>query len=89
MTSTYLSFRVYTQDLPRSLSVTASRPDVARDTKYYQDNIGKITSVDQFLKDRRLFSIAMKAHGLDDMTFATAFMRKVLESDLSDTKSLQ
>jgi hypothetical protein len=87
MTSTYLSFRVYTQDLPRSLSVTASRSDVARDTKYYQDNIGKITSVDQFLKDRRLFSIAMKAHGLDDMTFATAFMRKVLESDLSDTKS--
>jgi hypothetical protein len=87
MTSTYLSFRLYTQDLPRSLSVTASRADVARDTKYYQDNIGKITSVDQFLKDRRLFSIAMKAHGMDDMTFATAFMRKVLQSDLSDPKS--
>jgi Protein of unknown function (DUF1217) len=87
MTSTYLSFRLYAQDLPRSLSVTASRADVARDTKYYQDNIGKITSLDQFLKDRRLFSIAMKAHGLDDMTFATAFMRKVLQSDLSDPKS--
>ena len=87
MTSTYLSFRLYTQDLPRSLSTTASRADVSRDTQYYQDNIGKITSVDQFLKDRRLFSIAMKAHGMDDMTFATAFMRKVLESDLSDPKS--
>ena len=87
MTSTYLSFRLYTQNLPRSLSVTASRADVARDTKYYQDNIGKITSVDQFLKDKRLFSIAMKANGMEDMTFATAFMRKVLESDLSDPKS--
>ena len=87
MTSTYLSFRLYTQNLPRSLSVTASRADVARDTKYYQDNIGKITAVDQFLKDKRLFSIAMKANGMEDMTFATAFMRKVLESDLSDPKS--
>jgi hypothetical protein len=69
------------------LSLGASRADVARDTQYYQDNIGKITSVDQFLKDKRLFSIAMKANGLEDMTFATAFMRKVLESDLSDTNS--
>ena len=52
MTSTYLSFRLYTQNLPRSLSVTASRADVARDTKYYQDNIGKITSVDQHDRKR-------------------------------------
>lgn len=87
MTSTFVSFRLYTKDLSRSLARTASRPEVARDAKYYQDNIGKVTSVDQLLKDRRLFSIAMKAHGLDDMTFATAFMRKVLLSDLSDPKS--
>ena len=87
MTSTYLTLQLFTQNLPKSLSIIASRADVARDTKYYQDNIGKITSVDQFLKDKRLFSIAMKANGLDDMTFATAFMRKVLESDLTDTKS--
>src|ERR1700730_17633679 len=87
MTSTYLSLQLYTQNLPRSLSITASRADVARDTQYYQDNIGKITSVDQFLNDKRLFSIAMKANGLGDMTFAPAFMRKVLESNLSDPKS--
>jgi hypothetical protein len=87
MTSTHASFQLYAADLSRTLSRTASRPDVSRDTKYYQANIGKVTSVDQFLNDRRLFSIAMKAHGLDDMTFAKAFMRKVLESDLSDPKS--
>ena len=87
MTSTYVSLQLFTQNLPRSLSITASQPDVARDVKYYQDNIGKITSVDQFLGDKRLFSIAMKANGMEDMTFATAFMRKVLESDLSDPKS--
>ena len=87
MTSTYLSFRLYTQDLPKSLARTASQTQVARDIQYYRDNIGKVTSVDQFLKDNRLFTVAMKAAGLDDLITAKAFMRKVLESDLSDPKS--
>ncbi len=87
MTSTYLSYRLLTNDMSRTLSRIASQADVARDMKYYQDNIGKVTSVDQFLDDRRLFSIALKAHGMDDMLNAKAFMRKVLESDLSDDKS--
>ena len=87
MISTFTSYRLYSQDLPTSLARTAAQPNVARDVQYYQDNIGKVTSVDQLLKDRRLFSIAMKAHGLEDMTYATAFMRKVLESDLNDTSS--
>jgi hypothetical protein len=46
-----------------------------------------VTSVDDLLNDRRLFAYAMKAHGLEDMTYAKAFMRKVLESDLTDAKS--
>ena len=66
---------------------TASQTQVARDIQYYRDNIGKVTSVDQFLKDNRLFTVAMKAAGLDDLITAKAFMRKVLESDLSDPKS--
>ena len=61
MTSTYLSYRLLTNDMSRTLSRIASQADVARDMKYYQDNIGKVTSVDQFLDDRRLFSIALKA----------------------------
>jgi hypothetical protein len=87
MTSTYLSYRVYAQDLSKSLVRTASRADVAREEKYYQENIGKVTTVDDLLNDRRLFAYAMKAHGLEDMTYAKAFMRKVLESDLNDAKS--
>ena len=87
MVSTFLAYRTYTQDLPRTLTRVASKADVSREEKYYQDNIGKVTSVDEFLNDRRLFAYAMKAHGLEDMTYAKAFMRKVLESDLNDTKS--
>ena len=78
---------VCARHLTKSLARTASRVEVAREEKYYEENIGKVTSVDDFLNDRRLFAYAMKAHGLEDMTYAKAFMRKVLESDLTDAKS--
>ena len=87
MPSTYLTYRMYTQDISKSLVRTASKVDVAREEKYYQENIGNVTSIADFLNDRRLFAYAMKAQGLEDMTYAKAFMRKVLESDVTDDKS--
>ncbi len=66
------------KDITKSLSLTAKKPDVSRDTAYYLANIGKVKSIDDFLKDYRLFSYAMKAFGLEDMIYAKAFMRKVL-----------
>jgi Protein of unknown function (DUF1217) len=87
MTSTYLAYQQLNRDLPRSLQLTAARPEVAREQKYYEENIGKVTSVDEFLDNRRLFAYSMKAYGLEDMTYAKAFMRKVLESDPSDSRS--
>jgi hypothetical protein len=87
VTSTYLSYRVLVKDLPRTLRQTAARAEVSREAEYYRANIGKVKTVDEFLKDQRLYSYAMRAHGLSDMIYAKAFMRKVLTSDLSDTKS--
>jgi len=87
MVSTFLSYRLYTADMAKSVARTLSDAQVSREATYYRDNIGKIGSVDDFLKDQRLYAYAMKAHGLEDMTYAKAFMRKVLESDLSDADS--
>jgi hypothetical protein len=87
MVSTYASYRFYSQDLSKALKRTAAEPQVAHEAAYYQANIGKVKSVDDFLGNRRLFAYAMKAFGLEDMTYARAFMRKVLESDLTDSRS--
>lgn len=87
MLTTLASYRQITNDLTRSLTAAARQPQVARETEYYLANIESVTSVDDFLNDRRLFSYAMKAHGLEEMTYAEAFMRKVLESDLNDPSS--
>jgi hypothetical protein len=87
MISTFLSYRMYTADFAKTTQRTLSDPIVAREQAYYRENIGKVTSVDEFLKDQRLYAYAMKAHGLEDMTYAKAFMRKVLESDVTDSSS--
>jgi uncharacterized protein DUF1217 len=85
--TTLASYRIINEDLTRSLSTTAARPQVARETSHYLANIDSVKSIDDFMADDQLFNYAMKAYGLEDMSYAKAFMRKVLESDLSDTSS--
>ncbi|WEX79114.1 DUF1217 domain-containing protein [Sinorhizobium numidicum] len=87
MVSTYIDYNLITRDMRTSLNRVSLQPLVAREAEYYKANIGKVASVDEFLDDYRLYSYAMKAHGLEDMTYAVAFMRKVLESDLKDDNS--
>ncbi|MGN6551415.1 MAG: DUF1217 domain-containing protein [Pararhizobium sp.] len=87
MLSTLADFNLINHDLTATLKRTAADPVVSRDAQYYRDNIDSVTSLDDFVGNYRLFSYAMKAYGLEDMTYAKAFMKKVLESDLSDSKS--
>ncbi|NYT32647.1 DUF1217 domain-containing protein [Rhizobium sp. WYCCWR 11128] len=87
MVSTYVSYLTVARNLNASLSNVASQATVARDSAYYKENIEKVTTVDEFMSDYKLYSYAMKAYGLEDMTYAKAFMKKVLESDLSDSSS--
>lgn len=87
MLSTYTSYNLIAKDMLTSLNRTAAETTNAREAAYYKENIGKVGSVDAFLDDYRLYSYAMKAYGLEEMTYAKAFMRKVLESDLADADS--
>ena len=52
MISTFLSYRQYATDYTKSVQRTLANAQVAREQSYYRENIGKITSVDAFLKDR-------------------------------------
>ncbi|KQP29906.1 flagellar biosynthesis protein FlgF [Methylobacterium sp. Leaf104] len=85
MTSTFTSYALLTRDLDATLARKAAQPDVARETAYYKAKIGSVTSIDEFLADRRLYAYAMKAYGLEDMTYAKAFMRKVLTEGVADS----
>ncbi len=87
MISSYQSYTFYARDMTQTLARKASDPIIARDAKYYRDNIGSIKSIDEFLNNDRIYAYAMKAYGLEEMTYAKAFIRKVLESDLTDSNS--
>ncbi|QRM54528.1 DUF1217 domain-containing protein [Sinorhizobium sp. BG8] len=87
MVSTYTSYNSIINNLLVSLNRVSEDSVNAREESYFKENIAKVTSVDEFLDDYRLYSYAMKAYGLEEMTYATAFMRKVLESDTTDESS--
>ncbi|MHC2741639.1 hypothetical protein ACVMFA_007429, partial [Bradyrhizobium liaoningense] len=87
MVTTYFSYSYITHNLKQSLTRVEQQSDVAREAAYYKANIGKVKTIDDFMKDYRLYHYAMKAYGLEDMAYAKAFMKQVLESDLNDSKS--
>ncbi|HEU4987629.1 MAG TPA: DUF1217 domain-containing protein, partial [Rhizobiaceae bacterium] len=87
MLTTYLSYQLITRDISKSMSRIQSQPMIQRETEYYLANIGKVKSIEEFVNDDRLFRYAMKAHGLEDMAYAKAFMVKALEEGVSDPES--
>ena len=84
MTTTYTSYNLITRDLPRSIERIASQPQIARESEYYLSRISEIKTIDEFMADTRVFNYAMKAHGLEDMDYAKAFMRKVLTEGIDN-----
>ncbi|HEY6631200.1 MAG TPA: DUF1217 domain-containing protein [Rhizobiaceae bacterium] len=84
MLSTYLSYQLITRDMEKAIDRVVREPTVDRETKYYRDNISKVKTIDEFVKDDRLFRYAMKAHGLEDMAYAKAFMVKALKEGVRD-----
>lgn len=87
MLSTSMSYRLIARDIDKSLDRVADQVAVKRETAYFEANIGKVKSADDFLKNTRLFNYAMKAFGLSDMAYAKGFMKKVLKEGVADPKS--
>lgn len=87
MLSTAASYNLITKNLARTTETTAKRADVAREVDYYLKNIEKVKSIDDFMKDARLYKFAMKAYGLEDMAYAKAFMRKILTEGIESKNS--
>jgi hypothetical protein len=57
----------------------ADAPQSRRDTEYFAEKIGSVTTPEQLVADRRLLSVALGAFGLDEDIDAKAFVVKVLE----------
>lgn len=87
MVTTNTAYAAIARNMERSLGTIAARQEVRREADYYLTNIRKVRGIDDFLKDDRLFNFAMTAHGLRDMIYAKAFMRKVLTDGIDGSRS--
>lgn len=81
-------YRNATVNLDRSLDAVSKTPQVARETEYYLAHIGNVKSIDDFMADKRLVNYAMTAYGLGDLSYATAFIRRLLEGGVDDPQAL-
>jgi hypothetical protein len=63
-------------------------PSYTQAVGYYQANIGKVTSVDDLLKNRKLLTVALSAFQLEGDINNTGLVKKLLSQDPSDPKSL-
>jgi hypothetical protein len=87
MLDTFTTYRLIARDVPKAINRVEAQPMVTRETEYYLANIGKVKSIDEFVKNDRLFKYAMKAFGLKDMDYAKAFMVKALKEGVADPDS--
>ncbi len=85
--SATLTYNYLTKSGAQALDQQAKSPTVKNEVDYFKANVGKITTVDAFVNNYRVFNFAMKAYGLSDMAYAKAYMKKVLTSDLTDKTS--
>lgn len=83
--STYLQI---SNNLTKWRSLTEKSTDVAKQTKYFTDNIGKITSGKDLVKNTKLFNYALTAFGLGDQLQYKALFTKVLDQGVTNKKAL-
>lgn len=72
----------------RHVEAISKDPVVHRSTTYFQENIARAAKAEELVKDYRLLSTALSAFGLEADIPNKAFIQKVLESDISDDRSL-
>lgn len=61
---------------------------VQRDTDYFTEKIGEVTSAEELVSDRRLLTVALGAFGLQDDINNRYFIQKVLEEGTASDDTL-
>lgn len=80
--------QLYSRNLPQAQATTAADPTVKRETAYFLANIKNVKSSSDLVNNYQLFSYAMQAYGLSDMTYAKAYMQKIMDGGVQNSTSL-
>ena len=84
----YAGWRLLARTGEAQKALVARDPQVARDTALVRAKLGQVGSAEELVSDFRLLRTTLSAFGLEADASNRFFIRKVLESDLDDPKSL-
>ncbi|NRA29809.1 MAG: DUF1217 domain-containing protein [Parvularculaceae bacterium] len=88
MTSTYLSYLSVDRTFDRRVEALQKEGPIQRESQYFRENIGKISTAEEFVEDQRLYRYALQAFDLESQIFARGLVKKVLEEGIQDPKAL-
>ena len=84
----YAGWRFLSRTAERQKDLVAAAPVTQREVAHFRANISKVKTIDDLMEDRTSLKVALGAFGLDSDLPNKAFIRKVLESDRNDDRSL-
>lgn len=84
----YSGWRILSRTADQQKDLVAADPVITRELAYFTKNLSRIETAQDLVSDYRMLSVALKAHGLEDDIGNRAFIMQILNSDLSDKKSL-
>jgi hypothetical protein len=87
MASLITSYNRLASNLATTMKRVSEQPLIKREAEYYRENISNIKSVDDFMGNTRIYNFALKAFGMEDMQYAKAFIRKVLNEGVDDSEA--
>ena len=83
----YAGWRLLTRTVEMQKTIVARDPGIVRDNEHMRAKIGQLGSAEELVSDFRLLRTALSAFGLEADVNKKFFIRKILESDLEDSKS--
>jgi hypothetical protein len=86
--SGYAGWAFLKRTMAKQTETFVKSPEIARDEDYFRAKIGKVTTAEDLVKDRRLLKVALGAFGLDADLNNKAFIQKVLSDDTSSATAL-
>lgn len=86
--SGYAGWKLLKRTQSQQQALLAQNPAQQRDEDYFRQKISSVKTAEDLVSDRRLLRVALGAFGLSADLNNKFFIRKVLESDTLDSKSL-
>lgn len=75
----YAGWGFLKRTMARQQALQQAAPVQQRDEAYFRDRIGKVTTAEQLVADKRLLRISLAAFGLQGDVNSKAFIQKILE----------